>query len=169
MLLDLVNQISSERKVKKNLDIQVRVLPRSSRGRPEKVLGTSRIKLPGTSLECQIKTPPGRHFRTSPGRQIGTSPERSNRIFRGRPGEVGGGTSSGYPGDQYLPAGILSIRIIYYLLCSSLKRIWNIFPPCIYCVKKFDYVVVISLKLLFFDILRMICYTDLKCGSINFQ
>ena len=153
MLLDSVNQISSERKVKKKLDIQVRVLPRSSRGRPEKVLGTSRIKLPGTSLERQIKTSPG----------------RPNRIFRGRPGEVGGGTSSGYPGDQYLPAGILSIRIIYYLLCSSLKRIWNIFPPCIYCVKKFDYVVVISLKLLFFDILKMICYINLKCGSINFQ
>ena len=48
----------------------------------------SRIKLPGTSLERQIKTSPGRHFRTSPGRQIGTSPGRSNRIFRGRPRDV---------------------------------------------------------------------------------
>ena len=35
MLLDLVNRISSERKVKKKLDIQVWVLWRSSRGRPE--------------------------------------------------------------------------------------------------------------------------------------
>ena len=48
----------------------------------------SRIKLPGTSLERQIKTSPGRHFRTSPERQIGTSPGRSNRIFRGRPRDV---------------------------------------------------------------------------------
>ena len=38
---------------------------------------------------------------TSPGRQIGSSPGRSNRIFRGRTGGVGGGR----PGDQYLPAG----------------------------------------------------------------
>ena len=35
MLLDLVNRIISERKVKKKLDIQVWVLSRSSRGRPE--------------------------------------------------------------------------------------------------------------------------------------
>ena len=48
----------------------------------------SRIKLPGTSLERQIKTSPGRHFRTSPERQIGTSPGRSNRIFRGRRRDV---------------------------------------------------------------------------------
>ena len=87
----------------------MRVLSRSSRGRPENVLGMSRIKLPGTFLERQIKTSPGRHFRTSPGRQIGKSPGRqigtspglSNRIFRGRPGDVGGGR----PSDQNLPAG----------------------------------------------------------------
>ena len=91
MLLDLVNRISSERKVKKILDIQVWVLSRSSRGRPENVLGTSRINLLETSFERQIKTSPGRQFRTSPGRLIGTSPWRSNRIFRGRPGDVGGG------------------------------------------------------------------------------
>ena len=95
MLLDLVNRISSERKVKKKLDIQVWVLSRFSRGRPENVLGTSRMNLPGTSLERQIKTSPGRHFRTSPGRQIETSPGRSKRIFRGRPEDVGGGR----PGD----------------------------------------------------------------------
>ena len=82
----------------KKLDIQVWVLSRSSRGRPENILGTSRINLPGTSLEGQIKKSPGRHFRTSPGRQIrtspgrqiGTSPGRSNRIFMGRPGDVEG-------------------------------------------------------------------------------
>ena len=66
------------------------MLSRSSRGRPENVLGTSRMNLPGTSLERRIKMSPGRHFRTSPGRQIGTFPGRSNRIFRGRPGDVGG-------------------------------------------------------------------------------
>ena len=49
------------------------------------------MNLPGTSLEGQIKTSPGRHFRTSPGRQIGTSPGWSNRTFRGRPGDVRGG------------------------------------------------------------------------------
>ena len=92
-------QSSSERKVKKSLDIQVWILSRSSRGRPENVMGTSRIKLPGTSLDRQIKTSFERHFRTSsgrqigtsPGRQIGTSPGRSNRILRGRPGDVWGG------------------------------------------------------------------------------
>ena len=67
---------------KKKLDTQVWVLSRSSRGRPENVLGTSRINLPGTPLERQIKT--------SPRRQIGMPPGQSNRIFRGRPGYVGG-------------------------------------------------------------------------------
>ena len=76
---------------KKKLDIQFWVLSRSSRGRPDNVLGMSRINLPGTSLERQIKKSPGQHFRTSPGRQIRTLPGRSNRIFRERPGEVGWG------------------------------------------------------------------------------
>ena len=72
----------------KKLDIQVWVLSRFSRGRPENVLGTSRMNLPGTSLERQIKTSPGRHFRMSWGREIGTFLGRSNRIFRGRPRDV---------------------------------------------------------------------------------
>ena len=55
MLLDLVNRISSERKVEKVLDIQVWLLWRSSRGRPENALGTSRINLPGTSFARHIK------------------------------------------------------------------------------------------------------------------
>ena len=103
---------------KKSLDIQVWVLSRSSRGRPENVLGTSRINLPGTSLERQIKTSLGRHFRTSSERQIGTSlwrqietsPGRSNRIFRGR------------PGDQYLPAGIFSYIDIYISWILNIKH-----------------------------------------------
>ena len=34
-------------------------------GRPENVLGTAWISLPGASLERQIRTSPGRHFRAS--------------------------------------------------------------------------------------------------------
>ena len=91
---------------KKSLDIQVWVLSRYSRGRPENFLGLSRINLPGTCLERRVKTSPGRHFKTSPGRWTGTSPGRqigmsavrSNRFFRGPPGDAGGdvlGTSWG--------------------------------------------------------------------------
>ena len=69
--------------MKKNLDMQVWVLSRSSRGRPENVLGTIRINLPGTSLERQIKTSPGRHFRTSSGRP------RDVRSGRPRDGQIG--------------------------------------------------------------------------------
>ena len=63
---------------------------RSSRGRPENVLGMSGINLPGTSLERQIRTSRIRHFRKSSGRQIGTSSWRSKRIFRVHPVDVGG-------------------------------------------------------------------------------
>ena len=111
---------------KKSLDIQVWVLSRSSRGRPENVLGTSQINLPGTSLKRQIKTSPGRHFRTFPGRQIGTSlgrqigmsPGRSYRIFRGRPGDVGGGR----PRDQCLPAGNEIKSNIVIVECASWRE-----------------------------------------------
>ena len=78
------------------------MLSKSPRGRPENVLGTSRINLHGTSLGRHFETSPGRQIGTSPGRQFGTSLGWSNRIFRRRPGDVGGGR----PGDQYLPAGI---------------------------------------------------------------
>ena len=80
-----------KKSLKKCWDIQVWIIWRSSRGSPENVLRTCRINLPGTSLERQIRTSPGRHFRASSGRQIGTSPGRSNRIFRRRPRDVGGG------------------------------------------------------------------------------
>ena len=87
----MVNRISSERKVKGNFG--------TSRCECfEDPLGDVRINFPGTSLERQIRTYIGRHFTTSPGRQIGTYPGRqigtspgwSIRIFRGRPGDVGG-------------------------------------------------------------------------------
>ena len=78
----MANQINSERKVKRSLGTYNRypyIAPKTSRERPENVLGTSRIDLPGTF----------------PGRQIRTSPRLWNRIFRGR------------SGDQNLPAGLL--------------------------------------------------------------
>ena len=64
--------------------------------RPENVLGTSRINLPWTCLECEIRTSPGRHFRMFSGSQagtslvpqIGTSSGQSNTFFRGCPGDV---------------------------------------------------------------------------------
>ena len=94
-------------------DILVWVLRSSSTGRPENVLGTSRINLPGTSLERQIRSSPGRHFQTTPRRQIGASPGWTNRIFKGRPGKVWEGTFLGCPGDQCLPAGYkLKITIL---------------------------------------------------------
>ena len=93
MLLDKFGQSNKFRKksYKKFWDIQVWVFWGSSRGRPENVPGMSWINLEGTFLERQIRTSPGLYYRTSPGRQIGTSLGWSNRIFRGGPGDVGGG------------------------------------------------------------------------------
>ena len=88
MLLDLVNRINSERKVKKNLDIQVWVLWRSSRGRPE---STSQGRPLNVRLRRPLDVISGRQIGTSRGRPDLTS--RSNGIFKGR------------PGDQYLPTG----------------------------------------------------------------
>ena len=65
-----------KKSLKKCWDIQVWVLWRSSRERPENVLEIFGINLPGTSLERQIKTSTGRNFRMPPGRQIRTSPGR---------------------------------------------------------------------------------------------
>ena len=86
------------------------VLRRSSRGRPENVLGTSWINLPRTSLERQIRVSLGHHFMTSPGCQIKMSPGWSNRIFRGRPQDV-------------LGTNIwrLGCFILFYLFCNLKK------------------------------------------------
>ena len=78
-------------------------------GRPENVLGTSRINVLETSLEHQIKTSPGRHFRLSPGRQIGTS----DRIFRRRPGDVGGGRPRDVLGTNIYRLGIRTIMLYH--------------------------------------------------------
>ena len=115
MLLDRFGQSNKFWKKSSNKfwDILVWVLRRSSRGRRENILGTSRMNLPGTSLERQIRTSPGSHFQTSRRRQIGTSSGWSNRIFKGRPGNVWEGTFLGCPGDQCLPAGYkLKISIL---------------------------------------------------------
>ena len=99
--------------VLKILDIQVWVLSRSSRGRPVNTLGTSRIKLPGTSLERQIETSLGRHFRTSPG--------RSNRIFKGRPGDVGGGRPRDVLGTNICLLGYSkNIHLPNFFICYTL-------------------------------------------------
>ena len=54
----------------------------SPMGRPGNVLGKSRMNLPGTSLELQIRTSPGLYFRTSS--------RWSNRIFSRRHGDLWG-------------------------------------------------------------------------------
>ena len=111
----------------KKLDIQVWVLSRSSRGRPENVLGMSRINLPGTSLERKIKTSPGRHFRMSRESLIGTSPGRSNRIFRGRPRDIRGGRPRDVLGTNICRLGILKITYDYYLVQEK-KFLINLKP-----------------------------------------
>ena len=72
--------------------MQVWVLSKSSWVRPENVLGMSRINLPGTSLERQIKTSTGRQFRTSPGRNV---PGMSDREVPGTVKQDLWGTSCG--------------------------------------------------------------------------
>ena len=57
MLLDLVNRIISERKVKKKLDIQVWVLSSSSRGRPENVGGSPESTFQGRPLNVRLRRP----------------------------------------------------------------------------------------------------------------
>ena len=81
----------------------------------------SRVNLPETSLERQIRTCPGRHFKTSPKCQIGTSPGWLNVIFRERPGDIGEGTSLRRPGVQYLTAGNTSRLLL--LKCNKTKRL----------------------------------------------
>ena len=136
-LLDRFGQSNNFRKwsTKKFRDIQQmtqqrpkNVFWRSSRGRPENVLGTSRISLAGTSPGYQIRTSSGHHFRTSLGRHFETSPGLSNRIFRGSPGGVEGGRSrdvlgtnicrlgSGYKVNVIVPiGGVLIITLLEML------------------------------------------------------
>ena len=100
MLLDRFGQSNKlcKKSYKKCWNIQFWVLCRSSRGRPENVLGISGINLPGTSLE----------------RQIGTFPGRSNRIFSGLPGNVGRGRSR-----DVLGTNICRLVNVSYSSCIS--------------------------------------------------
>ena len=72
------------------------VFSRSSRWRPENVLATSQIYLPGTSLGRQIRKSPGLYF----------------EISQGSLGDVGGGRL----GDQCFLAGLLTKRLWSWLL-----------------------------------------------------
>ena len=56
-----------------------------------------------------------------PGRQIGTSPWRSNRIFRGLLGDVGGGRPRDVPGTNICRLGN---NITYHYLL--MKSIWQV-------------------------------------------
>ena len=120
--IDLVNRLSSERKVNGNFGT-------SKCEYFEGPLGDVRINFPGTFLERQIRTSYGRHFRTSPGRQIGTPPERqtrtspglSNRIFRESPGEVGGRR----PRGQYLLAGTKTDATVSNTYQIQLKKVFD--------------------------------------------
>ena len=117
--IDLVNRISSERKIEKKFGHQSEYseVPLGN------VLGTSRINLSRTSLKRQISSSPRRHFRTSPGRQIGTSPGhqirtspgRSNRIFRGRLGDVKGGRPQGVLWTNICRLGTFQIGLRKFL------------------------------------------------------
>ena len=105
--INLVNQISSERKVKMTFGVfnwWPHIFHRTCfEGPPGDVLRTC-CGRPASVYQGRllIRTSPGHHFRTSSGGQIRTCLGWSNRIFR----DVLG-TSSALPGDQYLLAGYI--------------------------------------------------------------
>ena len=90
MLLDRFGYSNKfwKKKWKKFWDIQVWVLWRSSRGRPE---SNSHGRPLNARLERPLDFISGRQIRTSPRCQIWASPCWSNRIFRGRPEDTGEG------------------------------------------------------------------------------
>ena len=104
------------------------MLWRSSRERPENVLGMFRISLQGTSLERHIRTSPGRHFRTSdwhfPKSQTRMSSKWSNRISRGRPMDVGGGHPRDVLGTNICRVGINPKSDVYQRRSASM--VWSI-------------------------------------------
>ena len=94
-------------------------------------MSTSRIILPGTSYEIQTTTSPGRNFRASPRRQIGTSPGcqietspgRSNRVFRGRPGDNGGGHPWDVLGTNICQLGIDNENKDILIFCEGPRQV----------------------------------------------
>ena len=100
---------------------------RYSKGCPKNFLGTSRVNLPETSLRDQIRTSPGRYFETSPGRHWdGTSPGWSNMIFRGRPGDIGGGSPLDVLGTNisWLGSSMITFQLknCYMILTNKLQK-----------------------------------------------
>ena len=92
---------------------------------------------------------PGRHFSTSPGRQIETSLEQSNRIFRGRPGDVGWGRPRDVLRTNICRLGIhcnivnnnyqQDSRVVYKFVPSkSLGQLLNILPNNFVFLKPFN-------------------------------
>ena len=101
-----------KKKLKQIWDNQVWVLWRSSRGRSENVLRTSRIKFPGTSLERQIKTSPGAISGHPQDGQTGSLGESWGR-WRG--------TCSGRPGDNFYRLG----SFWFLIYPALLYFVWN--------------------------------------------
>ena len=94
------NQISSERKVKKHFR-------HPSLSTLKVLYRTSRINLPRTSFERQIRRP----LDVISGHQIGTSPGRSNRIFSERPGDVGEGRTRDVLGTNICRLGKMYLKL----------------------------------------------------------
>ena len=97
---------------------------RSFKGRPENVLGTSQINLPGTFLGRQIRTSPGCHFGMSRGFQIGLSPGWPYRFFRGCPGDLAGRR----PRDV-LGTNICQLGSLYSNILEPPRLVKNLFHP----------------------------------------
>ena len=120
----MANRISSERKVKRKFgtskcecfDGLLGDVLRTSWGRPE------------------IRTSPGRHFRTSPERQIGMSTGWSNRIFRGRPGDVGRERPRDVLGSNICRLGSLQeVRCLHNNSVNITNKQKNVEQKCEFC------------------------------------
>ena len=124
----MVNRISFERKVRKNVGTfkfeyaegPLGEVLRTSWGRPE---SASQGRPLNVGLGPLLKVISGRHIGTSPGRQIGTSSGRSNRIFRGRPGYIRGGCLGTFWGPIFAgweeTLGVVTIAMIWLTLALS--------------------------------------------------
>ena len=80
----------------------------------ENVLRTSWNCLPGTSLGRQIRTSPTRLFEMSLG--------CSNKIFRGRPGNVGGGRPQDVLGTNICRLGSFRSFTVFTVMYNSLQE-----------------------------------------------
>ena len=80
--------------------------------------------IPNRSSDVFSRSSSGYHLKTSPGRQMGTSSGWSNRIFRGLPGDLGGGQPQDVLGTNiYWLGGIFKTLfsfLIFNFCCSYL-------------------------------------------------